>query len=63
MRVDVLVIDEVSMISKAMMDKVDLVPKKVRSDGRPFGGIRMLSFGDFLQLPSIVSPRTPDSET
>ena len=50
---EVLALDEVSMISAELLDKVDRVFRAVRDDDRPFGGIRMLFFGDFLQLPPV----------
>jgi len=48
-----LAIDEISMISAEIFDILDHVFKIVRDDERPFGGIQMILFGDFFQLPPI----------
>jgi ATP-dependent DNA helicase PIF1 len=53
---EVLIIDEISMISALLFDRLSEVGKHVRSSVRPFGGIRLIMFGDFLQLPP-VAPR------
>lgn len=48
-----LAIDEISMISSQTLDLIDIVLKNVRQDERPMGGLQILFFGDFLQLPPI----------
>ncbi|MDB2550267.1 PIF1 family ATP-dependent DNA helicase [Rickettsiales bacterium] len=48
-----LAIDEISMISSEVFDILDNVFRTVRDDERPFGGIQMILFGDFFQLPPI----------
>jgi ATP-dependent exoDNAse (exonuclease V) alpha subunit len=48
-----LAIDEISMISAEIFDILDHVFRTVRDDERPFGGIQMILFGDFFQLPPI----------
>jgi ATP-dependent DNA helicase PIF1 len=48
-----LAIDEISMISKQTFEIIDQVFKKVRKNTKPFGGIQVLFFGDFLQLPPV----------
>jgi ATP-dependent exoDNAse (exonuclease V) alpha subunit len=50
----VLIIDEVSMLSPNMLDMVDIVCKALRRDQRPFGGLQIVLSGDFFQLPPIV---------
>lgn len=56
----VLIIDEVSMLSADFIDKLDVVCKVVRKSNKPFGGIRMVFFGDFLQLPPVSKdPKNP----
>jgi ATP-dependent DNA helicase PIF1 len=52
--VDILVIDEVSMVSSDLMDSMDRVLQEVRGDGDPFGGIKVVMFGDPYQLPPVV---------
>lgn len=48
-----LAIDEISMISAEVFNILDHVFRTVRDDDRPFGGIQMILFGDFFQLPPI----------
>lgn len=47
---DLLIIDEVSMLGKRFLDKLDLVAKTVKNSSEPFGGIQVVFSGDFLQL-------------
>lgn len=49
----ILVIDEVSMISDELLDKISEYLQILRGDSRPFGGIQMVMCGDFHQLPSV----------
>jgi ATP-dependent exoDNAse (exonuclease V) alpha subunit len=55
----VLIIDEVSMLSARTLGMVEAVCREVRRDQRAFGGLQAILVGDFFQLPP-VSPRTPD---
>ena len=48
-----LAIDEISMISAETFDILDNVFKEIRQNDKPFGGLQVLFFGDFLQLPPI----------
>ena len=48
-----LAIDEISMISKEVFEILDRVFRAVRENDKPMGGIQLLMFGDFLQLPPI----------
>ena len=49
----VLVVDEVSMMSKRIFDILNFIGKKIRGDARPFGGIQLIFTGDFYQLPPV----------
>lgn len=49
----VLVIDEVSMVSATFFENLSLLAKSIRNSSAPFGGLRLIMFGDFLQLPPI----------
>jgi ATP-dependent DNA helicase PIF1 len=48
-----LVIDEISMLDGDLFDKLNHIAKEVKNCRRPFGGIRLVVCGDFLQLPPI----------
>jgi ATP-dependent DNA helicase PIF1 len=54
-RMDVLVIDEISMITPDLFEKIDRVSRLVRHHKKilPFAGIQLILCGDFLQLPPI----------
>ena len=49
----ILIIDEVSMISSDIFEKLDIIGQKIRKNGKPFGGIQIILSGDFLQLPPV----------
>ena len=52
---DAVIIDEVSMVRADLMDCVDIFLRLYGPDeGRPFGGIQMIFFGDLFQLPPVV---------
>lgn len=46
-------LDEVSILNAKALDTMDRTFQIVRGNSRPFGGIQMVLFGDFLQLPPI----------
>lgn len=52
--IDLLVIDEVSMLRADTLDAIDTILKSVRRDARPFGGLQVLFIGDMYQLPPVV---------
>lgn len=59
-KLDLLVIDEVSMIDPDFFTTADHVARAVRGDlTKPFGGVQLLLSGDFFQLPPVL-PRTRD---
>ena len=54
---DILIIDEVSMLSPELLDKLNLIAKKLRRSLKPFGGIQIILVGDFCQLPVVKNER------
>lgn len=54
---ELLVIDEVSMVRADTLDAIDVILKSVRRDMRPFGGVQVLFIGDLYQLPPVVQDR------
>ncbi|CAL5980201.1 ATP-dependent_DNA helicase [Hexamita inflata] len=51
----VLIIDEVSMMHSYLFDALELMLRRMRSSTLPFGGVQILLCGDFMQLPPITS--------
>lgn len=51
--VDTLIIDEISMISQEIFEKLDSLGKIIRDCPKPFGGIQLILLGDFYQLTPV----------
>ena len=51
---ELLVVDEVSMVRCDVMDVVDAILRSVRRNSQPFGGLQLLLIGDLYQLPPVV---------
>jgi hypothetical protein len=51
---ELLIIDEVSMLRADLLDAMDFMMQSVRKNARPFGGVQVLFIGDLLQLPPII---------
>ncbi len=50
---NVLIIDEISMLSPELFDKLEHIGRILRKSDLPFGGIQIILSGDFCQLPII----------
>jgi GTPase SAR1 family protein len=50
-----LVIDEISMVRADILDCIDVFLRTIRGKQAPFGGVRLICFGDLYQLPPVVS--------
>jgi ATP-dependent DNA helicase PIF1 len=59
-RTDILVIDEISMMSAALFEKIHIIFQTLRKSRRPFGGVQLVLTGDFLQLETVFS--NPDAD-
>jgi len=51
---DLLVIDEISMVRADLLDSVDAVLRRHRRSVQPFGGVQLLMIGDLHQLPPVA---------
>lgn len=51
---ELLIIDEVSMLRADLLDAIDFTLRKIRKKDYPFGGVQLLFIGDLLQLPPVV---------
>ena len=51
--IDILIIDEVSMLSLKLLLILDSIAKKIYNNDKPFGGIQVIFTGDFYQLPPV----------
>ena len=51
---DLLVIDEISMVRADLMDAIDEVLRRFRNRSLPFGGVQLLMIGDLQQLAPVV---------
>lgn len=52
---DLLVIDEISMVRADLLDAVDNALRRHRNRNKPFGGVQLLMVGDLFQLPPVVT--------
>ena len=53
MKTDMLIIDEISLISPLLFDKLEELARLLRENDKPFGGIQLIISGDWLQLQTI----------
>ena len=53
---DLLIIDEISMVRSDLLDAIDSVLRKFRDRYKPFGGVQLLMIGDLQQLTPVVTP-------
>ncbi len=57
-RLDMIIIDEISMVRADLLDLVDESLRKNLSSPLPFGGKKMIFIGDLFQLPPVVSSQS-----
>lgn len=53
---ELLIIDEVSMLRADLLDAMDYMLRKTRKNERAFGGVQVIFIGDLLQLPPVIKP-------
>lgn len=56
-KIDVLIVDEISMVRSDVFQGINKFLQMNRGDHSPFGGVRVILFGDLFQLPPIVRER------
>jgi ATP-dependent DNA helicase PIF1 len=61
-KTEVLIIDEISMMSMRIFELLEEIARIIRKSNRIFGGIQIVLTGDFFQLPPVGSADEPDSE-
>lgn len=54
-KIDVIIIDEISMVRADMLDNIDIFLRINRNVDAPFGGVQMVFFGDLFQLPPVIA--------
>lgn len=59
---EILVIDEVSMLSLKLFNMLNDIGKAIRGNTRPFGGIQLIFCGDFYQLPPVGDKDEPETQ-
>lgn len=59
---DILVVDEVSMLSLKLFNVLNAIGKAVRNNPKPFGGIQLIFSGDFFQLPPVGDKDESDTQ-
>ncbi|MBB3186072.1 AAA family ATPase [Microbacter margulisiae] len=52
---DLLIIDEISMVRADLLDAIDAALRRFRKNATPFGGVQLLMIGDLQQLPPVVT--------
>lgn len=55
--IDILVVDEISMVRADLFDMMNLALQRIRKNPQPFGGVQLVLVGDLLQLPPVVTER------
>ena len=62
-KTDILIVDEVSMLSLKLFMILDLIAKKIKKQRTtPFGGIQIIFAGDFYQLPPVGDETEPETQ-
>jgi ATP-dependent DNA helicase PIF1 len=61
-KTEVLIIDEVSMLSAKLFNALNQIGKAIRGNSRPFGGIQLILSGDFYQLPPVGNKDEPETQ-
>ena len=60
-KIKVLIVDEVSMMSKKIFELCERLGRVIRKNENPFGGIQVIFTGDFFQLPPVGDEKEEDT--
>lgn len=58
--IDMLIIEEISMVRADALDAIDTILRKMRRSAEPFGGVQVIIVGDMFQLPPVVTEEDED---
>jgi ATP-dependent DNA helicase PIF1 len=58
----ILILDEISMLSKKIFNIIEELGRVIRKSTLPFGGLQVIFVGDFYQLPPVGTEGEPDTE-
>jgi ATP-dependent DNA helicase PIF1 len=61
-KIQILVVDEISMMSEKIFNVLNEIGKRTRKSILPFGGIQLVFTGDFYQLPPVPTAGEPETE-
>ena len=56
---EVLIIDEIGLLSAKAFDAIELICRSVKAKDLPFGGIQVIAAGSFVQLPPVPNIMDP----
>lgn len=62
LNVNILIIDEISMMSAHIFELIDTIARRIRRCSAPFGGIQIIASGDFYQLPPVFNRNIPPTD-
>lgn len=62
MNLDLLIIDEVSMVGRQLIKLVDYILQIIMKNSQPMGGVQLIISGDFYQLPPVKDENCFDSD-
>ncbi len=60
LKTNILIIDEVSMMTPELLEKLDAVAKLILRSPKPMGGLQVVFVGDFYQLPPVLKDKEED---
>jgi len=54
-KLDLIIVDEISMVRKDVFEYMDKILRKYKDSEKPFGGVKLILFGDLYQLPPVIT--------